>query len=237
MCNSTPGTYNVTYQSSCDKSVSHEITINPNPTIDCTDYNINMQNCSDLERTLSAFAPLTDTTNLTASINGTAVNINTPYTFSKGANTVTWSLTTLCNNTITCEQTITFNLNDDDGDCITNAIDEDDDNDGILDVDEGCYFGALEFEGLQDWGGHGLGLYRDNAADILPWGNYEEILDSIPGQQTSNAVPPSSVAWPQPFAMSTALRFDGFGSSNKQFLLGKVKNTNKTNVQVVFLSI
>ena len=237
MCNSSPGIYNVTYQSSCDKSVSHEITINPNPTIDCTDYNINMQNCSDLERTLSAFAPLTDTTNLTASINGTAVNINTPYTFSKGANTVIWSLTTLCNNTITCEQTITFNLNDDDGDCITNAIDEDDDNDGILDVDDLCYFGALEFEGLQDWGGHGLGLYRDNAADILPWGNYEEIGigSAIPGQQTSNAVPPSSVAWPQPFAMSTALRFDGFGSSNKQFLLGKV--TNKTNVQVVFLSI
>ena len=88
-------------------------------------------------------------------------------------------------------------------------------------------------------GAHGLGLYRDNAADILPWGNYEEIGigSAIPGQQTSNAVPPSSVAWPQPFAMSTALRFDGFGSSNKQFLLGKVKNTNKTNVQVVFLSI
>ena len=70
-------------------------------------------------------------------------------------------------NTITCE-TITFNLNDDDGDCITNAIDEDDDR-WFDDKNNG----ALEFEGLYDWGGNqDIGLLKVISFQVVI---YEEI--------------------------------------------------------------
>ena len=50
-----------------------------------------------------------------------------------------------------CSESISFTIEvylDTDVDA-NNMFDLDDDNDGILDVDEGCYYGALEFDGNQ----------------------------------------------------------------------------------------
>ena len=51
-----------------------------------------------------------------------------------------------------CSESISFTIYvylDTDVDAINDDVDLDDDNDGILDVDEGCYYGALEFDGNQ----------------------------------------------------------------------------------------
>ena len=51
-----------------------------------------------------------------------------------------------------CSESVSFTIDvylDTDVDAINDDVDLDDDNDGILDVDEGCYYGALEFDGNQ----------------------------------------------------------------------------------------
>ena len=118
-------------------------------------------------------------------------------------------------------------------------VDLDDDNDGILDVDEGCYYGALE-DGNQFLTRRVL--QQDHTISYVETG----MGTGIPGQQVAEIGGPNA-STANPFAMSTSFRFDGFIDtvstatgipvttiSDKQILLGTVE---LGSVQSVFLTL
>ena len=110
-----------------------------------------------------------------------------------------------------CSESVSFTIDvylDTDIDAINDDVDLDDDNDGILDVDEGCYYGALEFDGNQV-------LWNQESIPIAPADHTISYVETgmgtgIPGQQTSTEIGGPNAAAANPFAMSTSFRFDGF---------------------------
>ncbi len=102
VCNSTPGTYQVTYQSSCDKSVSHEVIINDQAiTITCPDT-INAETAGN-----SANINITNPTHNGIDINGIRSDnkdLNNPYPI--GTTTITWTAINSCGESASCSQDV-----------------------------------------------------------------------------------------------------------------------------------
>ena len=146
-----------------------------------------------------------------------------------------------------CSESVSFTIDvylDTDVDAINDDVDLDDDNDGILDVDEGCYYGALEFDGNQVLLEPGVFQLPRQTIPLATWKqgwglvSHNKPLQKLVGHLNAAAA--------NPFAMSTSFRFDGFIDtvstatgipvttiSDKQ-LLGKVSSGS---VQSVFLTL